>query len=332
MQPYDVLERTHALGSFDTPEGAVNAGSVEKFVLALDDGNAVEAILIGHFGPRVSAGLRLDRALGDKLGVRIADRLPFVQKKIAYETCVSTQVGCALDCTFCASSLVPFSRNLSVDELLREIGTIESFMPDGGKLRKVLFAGVGEPLMNYDNVSEVARRLHARGITPKVNTVGVIPYLERMFEERLPCELAVSIHAPNDALRTEIMPVGKGYPLAEITRVLRDKPPEMFVEAKYLMLDGLNDRDEHADQLIDVLGGLDVTVGLQMYNPIVERDYRATPPERIVEFARRLRRGGLTVVIVNTNLGDPVQGGCGQLRAQVLARGKKKRSRLQVLN
>src|SRR5688500_16521248 len=107
-----VLERNRTLGSFDTPEAQVFPGSVEEYLFALDDGNAVEAILIGSFGRRVAAALALDRMLAKRIGSGFADRWPRLQKKIRYESCVSTQVGCALDCKFCASSLVPFVRNL----------------------------------------------------------------------------------------------------------------------------------------------------------------------------------------------------------------------------
>ncbi len=330
MRCYPVLERERTIGTFDTPEKRVSPGSVEKLLLRLDDGNAVESIIIATFGPRVGMALKLDDRFKKKVGASAADNLPFFQKKIRYETCVSTQVGCALDCKFCASSLVPFVRNLSVEELEREIGTVEKNIPRGGRLSKVVFAGVGEPLMNYDNVAEVVRSLSARGVHSRVNTVGVIPYLEKMFAERLPCELTVSIHAPEDDLRTEIMPVGKGYPLKEILRVLKTAAPGTFIEGKYLMLKGLNDSIAHARALAELLRGVNLVVGLQMYNRIDERDYEPSEPEQVRRFAAELRERGLQVGILNSNIGEPVQGGCGQLRARVVpGQGK---SRLPVVD
>lgn len=308
-----IIERERTIGSFDTPEQQVTPGAVDKMLLGLDDGNAIEAILISTFGPRMRRALELE----ERTGLHASAHLPAMQKKIRYETCVSTQVGCALDCHFCASSLVPFARNMTAAELMREIETVEAQIPDGGQLSKVIFAGVGEPLMNYDNVAATVRTLAARGIKSRVNTVGVIPYLEKMFDEALPCELIVSFHAPDDALRTRLMPVGKGYPLAEVCRVLRRAPKSMLIEAKYLMLGGVNDSLEQAERLADLLVELPLMVTLQIYNRITERDYVPSPPEQVRAFASTLRARGLTVGILNSNIGEPVQGGCGQLRARL---------------
>ena len=326
---YPVLERVRTIGSFDTPEQSVCPGSVEKLVLKLDDGNAVEAILIGTFGPRVKKALELDAVVERRVGQRLSRHLPYLQRKIRYETCVSTQVGCALDCQFCASSLVPFVRNMTEEELLNEIASVEAEIPPGGQLKKVIFAGVGEPLMNYEAVAAVVHRLAARGVRSRINTVGVVPYLERMFSERLPTELIVSFHAPNDALRTELMPVGKGYPLAEIIRVLKTAPKDMLIEAKYLMLRELNDTLEHAAELASLVAGLPLMVTLQLYNRIEERSYRPSEPAQVLRFAEALRARGIRVGMLTSNIGEPVSGGCGQLRARVINPGR--RSRLPVV-
>jgi adenine C2-methylase RlmN of 23S rRNA A2503 and tRNA A37 len=315
---FRVARRERTIGSFDTFETEVFPGSVEKFLLELDDANAIEAILIGTFGKRVKMLLDLDRAIEVRAGRRISNRLPFLQKKIRYETCISTQVGCALDCRFCASSLVPFVRSLSAQEMLREVATLEYNIPPGGALSKVIFAGVGEPLMNYDAVSEVVRALRLRGIPSRINTIGVIPYLERLFDEALPCELIVSIHAPDDALRAELMPAGKGHALADLSRVLRRAPKDMLIEAKYLMLKGKNDSLDQARALADFVRDLPVMVTLQMYNRIEEREYEASPKETVLAFAAELRARGVEVGMLNSNIGEPVEGGCGQLRAHVV--------------
>lgn len=308
-----IIERERTIGSFDTPEAEVTPGAVEKLLLGLDDGNAIEAILISTFGPRMRAAL----ALEEQIGLHASEHLPFMQKKIRYETCVSTQVGCALDCHFCASSLVPFARNMTAEELAREISTVEAQIPAGGVLSKVIFAGVGEPLMNYENVAATVRSLDARGVRARINTVGVIPYLNRLFDEALPCELIVSFHAPDDELRTRLMPVGKGYPLAEVCRVLKRAPASMLVEAKYLMLGGVNDSLEHASRLADLLRDMPLMVTLQIYNRIEERDYVPSRPEQVRAFASVLRERGLRVGMMNSNIGEPVRGGCGQLRARL---------------
>jgi 23S rRNA (adenine2503-C2)-methyltransferase len=313
-----LLEREKTFGTFDTPEGPVSEGFVEKLLLELEDRNAVEAVVIATFGPRVRRALELDAKIGELIGVHPAARLGSVQDRIRYEACISTQVGCALDCQFCASSLVPFVRNLSVEEMEGELAAVEEQIPREGDLRKVVFAGIGEPLMNYDNVSAVVRALDRRGVVAKINTVGVIPSLERLIDEDLPSELAVSIHAPDDDLRSTLMPAGKGYTIAEICRVLARAPARMKIEAKYLMLRDLNDSQAHADRLAERLAGLRLTIGIQIYNHIAERSYLPSPPERVREFVARLRSHGLSVGVLNSNIGEPVRGGCGQLRAQIV--------------
>jgi 23S rRNA (adenine2503-C2)-methyltransferase len=331
VETLSVLSREETLGSFDTPERAVSQGLVQKLLLGLSDGNAIEAILIATFGPRVAAALRIDLRVERRLGVSLLGRVPRLQQKIRYETCISTQVGCALGCVFCASSLVPFLRNLGVDEMLREIATVEAEIPRGGALKKVLFGGIGEPLMNYDNVVEVARRMAARGIGARVHTVGVTPYLERFFADYrpgLPWELAVSLHAPENELRTELMPVSKGYPIDEVCRTLAKAPPGLFIEAKYLMLAGVNDSLDQARQLADLLAGLPVHITLQLYNRIAERELHPSDPARVLEFQEELRKKGARVGILNSNIGGPVQGGCGQLRAKIAETSK----RLRVVN
>jgi 23S rRNA (adenine2503-C2)-methyltransferase len=214
---------------------------------------------------------------------------------------------------------------MTADEMWREIATVEANIPSGGKLTKVIFAGVGEPLLNYENLSAVIRRLCDRGIRARVNTVGVVPYLQRMFDERLPVELIVSIHAPDDELRARLMPAAKGYRLAEIRRVLEEAPAGMLIEAKYLMLRGLNDSLEQAHRLADFAFDLPVMVTLQTYNRIEERDFERAEPEQVLRFADALRARGVRVGMLNSNIGEPVRGGCGQLRARVSERGARPR-------
>ncbi|MBI4819035.1 MAG: radical SAM protein [Deltaproteobacteria bacterium] len=321
VRPLFIRRSSRTLGSFDTPESKVTQGSVEKFLLELPDGNAIEAVLLGHFGPRVALLLEADAAIERRLGRAPLRAWARLQRKISWETCVSTQVGCALDCRFCASSTVPFLRNLTSDELESEIAAIESRIPAGGRLRKVLFAGIGEPLLNYPAIASVIRALLSRGIAAKVNTVGVIPSLESLFADGLEVELAVSIHAPNDELRAELMPAGKGYKLAEIKGMLSRAPASIrFIELKYLLLDGVNDSPDHATELAEFARGLEATVCLQIYNRIEGLGYEGSPAERVRAFASQLRGAGARVDILNSNLGGTVDGGCGQLRARILPR------------
>src|SRR5579883_2859720 len=194
-----IVEERVSDGTFDTLERTVGFGSIRKLVLRLDDGAAVECVVIGTHGRRLDRLRRAAALVG--LGERIWAQ-PEVARRVKVDVCISTQVGCAVGCRFCASSLLPFGRSLTVAEMLREIEAARRTLRPGQRLSRVFYAGIGEPLLNYDNVSEVVRYLWARhGIASTVNTSGIIPSLERLFAERLPVNLIVSLHAPNEQLR-----------------------------------------------------------------------------------------------------------------------------------
>jgi 23S rRNA (adenine2503-C2)-methyltransferase len=134
----------------------------------------------------------------------------------------------------------------------------------------------------------------------------------------LPVNLIVSIHAPNNELRRKLVPITASYPLEDIVRVLRGAPRWMFIETKYLLLEDVNDSEDHAGELADLLKGLNVVVTLQSYNRIPERNYVKSAPHRVQAFADTLRRRGFTVGFLNSNIGEPVEGGCGQMRVNAV--------------
>jgi len=320
-----VVEERVSHGTFDTLEQSVGIGTTRKLVLRLDDGADVECVVIGIHSRRLdllrrAAGLV---GLGEQLWAH-----PEIARRVKVDVCISTQVGCAVGCRFCASSLLPFGRSLSVGELLREIETARRTLLPGQRLARVFYAGIGEPLLNYDNVSEVVRYLWARhGVASTVNTSGIVPAMERLFAERLPVNLIVSIHAPNDGLREELIPLNRRHPLGEIVRALRQAPPWMFVELKYLMLRGVNDSPAHADELAALVRGLPAVLTLQMYNRIDELPYDRSPADAIRAFALRLRERGARVGMFNSNIGEGIGAGCGQLRLRdLVGRGRGRRA------
>jgi len=320
--PLPIVEEQVSRGTFDTLERVAGFGTTRKLVMRLDDGAAVECVVIGMHSRRLDLLRRGAGLVG--LGERVWSH-PEVARRVKTDICISTQVGCAVGCRFCASSLLPFGRSLTVGELLQEIETGRRTLLPGQRLARVFYAGIGEPLLNYDNVSEVVRYLWARhGIASTVNTSGIIPSLERLMADRLPVNLIVSIHGSNDELREQLIPINGRYPLREILRVLGKAPPWMFVELKYLMLRGVNDSLQNADELAALLRGLPAVLTLQIYNRISELPYEQSAPDTIRAFAARLRALGIQVGMFNSNIGEGIGSGCGQLRARDLVR----RSRL----
>jgi 23S rRNA (adenine2503-C2)-methyltransferase len=320
-----VVEERVSRGTFDTVEETVGLGTTRKLVLRLEDGAAVECVVIGIHGRRLDLLRRAAEVLG--VGERMW-RHPEIARRVKVDVCISTQVGCAVGCRFCASSLLPFGRSLSVRELLGQLETARRTLLPGQRLARVFYAGIGEPLLNYENVSEVVRYLWARhGIASTVNTSGVLPALERLFAERLPVNLIVSLHAPNDRLRAELIPLNHRYPLRDLLRVLAAAPPWMFVELKYLMLRGVNDSIQHADELGALLDGLPILLTLQIYNRIEELTYERSAVETIRVFADRLRGHGIRVGMFNSNIGEGIGAGCGQLRLRDLVRRGRGNSR-----
>ena len=227
--------------------------------------------------------------------------------------CVSSQSGCPLTCTFCATGQMRFGRNLSADEILdqalhfRRVEAIDH----------VVFMGMGEPTMNVDAVLAACERLPDLGVTHRrtaISTVGWVPGIERLAECELPVALALSLHAPNDGLRSQLMPVNDRYPLAEVLaacqRYSERRRRRVFVE--YVMLDGVNDLPEHARQLGDLLDPRGYKVNLIPYNPTGA--YDGSSPERIERFRAILAERGLTATVRLTR-GREIAAACGQLAA-----------------
>jgi 23S rRNA (adenine2503-C2)-methyltransferase len=324
--PITSVQKT--LGSFATIEDRNTYGHVTKFALSLEDKATIEGLLIATFHSWV---FHLRKWAGTVRQDRRVEAIPLVRRRTHYDVCISTQVGCAVNCPFCASSLLPFLRNLSLEEMLAQIETLRRALPAKARLQRIYYSGIGEPLLNDEAVVETARYLLARHYIPStINTSGIIPAMEKIMSQRLPVNLIVSFHAPNNELRRKLVPITNVYPLEDIIRVLRGAPKWMFIETKYLLLKDINDSEDHANELADLLDRLNVVVTLQSYNRIPERTFEKASPQRVQAFADTLQRRGLTVGFLNSNIGEPVGGGCGQMRMNDKHTAKLSQSRIDI--
>ena len=227
--------------------------------------------------------------------------------------CLSSQSGCPLTCTFCATGQMAFGRNLSVDEILDQALHFRRTEA----IDHVVFMGMGEPTMNLDAVLGACERLPDLGVTHRrtaISTVGWVPGIDRLAECEMPVSLALSLHAPNDGLRSQLMPVNDRYPLADVLaaceRYRARRRRKVFVE--YVMLDGVNDLPGHARQLAGLLDPRGYKVNLIPYNPTGA--YDGSSPERIESFRAILAEHRLTATVRLTR-GRDIAAACGQLAA-----------------
>jgi 23S rRNA (adenine2503-C2)-methyltransferase len=231
--------------------------------------------------------------------------------------CVSSQSGCPLTCTFCATGKMKFARNLSADEILDQALHFRRVEP----IDHVVFMGMGEPTMNIDNVLAACERLPDIGVTNRrtaVSTVGWVPGIDRLADCEMPIALALSLHAPNDGLRSQLMPVNDRFPLAEVLaacdRYRAKRRRRIFVE--YVMLDGVNDHPEHARELAALLDPRVYKVNLIPYNPTGA--YDGSSPERIENFRAVLAEHRMPATVRLTR-GRDIDAACGQLAAKAKA-------------
>jgi 23S rRNA (adenine2503-C2)-methyltransferase len=273
-------------------------GSAAKLLVALEDDQTIECVRM-----RFSDGRR--------------------------SACLSTQVGCAMGCAFCATGLGGFSRNLQAGEILGQFLLIRA--QGKTRLSNVVFMGMGEPLANYDATVRAVRLLAApygmgigvRHIT--VSTVGLVPQIRRLAEERLQMTLAVSLHAPTDAIRDRLVPPNRRYPLKELLSACREyiAVTGRRLTFEYVLIDGVNDGAQEARALGRVLKGLRCHVNLIPLNPVPGIPFTRPPIPRVRAFAASLRNTGIPVT-VRIERGGEIQAACGQLR---LAEGLGRRSR-----
>jgi 23S rRNA (adenine2503-C2)-methyltransferase len=295
----DFRQRLAAVADIRTPEVVVaqsSADGTRKWLLRLESGQAIEMVFI----PEPGRGT----------------------------LCISSQVGCTMDCTFCSTAQQGFNRNLETAEILgqvwlanRELG----YSPDGDRvITNVVFMGMGEPLANYRNVVPAAEvmmddlglDLSRRRVT--ISTSGLVPQMIRIAEETN-VALAVSLHAPNDALRSELVPINRRHPIADLLDACWhyvERQNARSVTFEYVMLDGVNDRPQHARELAGLLHGRPAKVNLIPFNAFPGTRYRRSTEEAIVRFRDLLIRGGVIATIRRTR-GDDIDAACGQLVGRV---------------
>ena len=250
--------------------------------------------------------------------------------------CISSQVGCAMDCSFCSTGAQGFSRNLTTAEIVAQVWfaskTLGGDFQNERVISNVVFMGMGEPLANYGEVLPALRILlddHGFGLSKRrvtVSTSGLVPFIDRLRED-VDTAMAVSLHAPNDALRNELVPINKKYPLAELINACRryteGKDRKAHIVYEYVMLDGVNDSPEHARQLARLLAGLPAKVNLIPFNTFPQTHYRRSPAERIRAFADILK-GKEILTTTRKTRGDDIDAACGQLAGKVQSRQKQR--------
>ena len=253
--------------------------------------------------------------------------------------CVSTQAGCALDCSFCSTGKQGFNRNLTVAEIIGQLWLANRALgadPKGDRIiSNVVLMGMGEPLANFENTVTALRLMlddNAYGLSRRrvtVSTSGLVPVMARLGDE-CPVALAVSLHAPNDALRDELVPINQKYPLSELMAACRrylEKAPRDFVTFEYVMLDGVNDSDAHARQLLALTRDVPCKFNLIPFNPFPGSPYLRSKADRIRRFAGILMDAGVVTTTRKTR-GDDIDAACGQLAGQVLDKTRRTERRI----
>ena len=242
--------------------------------------------------------------------------------------CISTQAGCALDCSFCSTGKQGFNRNLTVSEIIGQLWQANRALgadPKGDRIiSNVVMMGMGEPLANFENTVMALRLMlddNAYGLSRRrvtVSTSGLVPAMDRLGEE-CPVALAVSLHAPNDLLRDELVPINCKYPLRDLMSACQrylEKAPRDFVTFEYVMLDGVNDSDAQAYELLELTRKVSCKFNLIPFNPFPGSPYQRSPAVRIKRFAEILIGAGVVTTTRKTR-GDDIDAACGQLAGQV---------------
>lgn len=294
-------ERLALLATIAAPtvlRDATAADGTRKWLLDVGTGNAIEAVFI----PEANRGT----------------------------LCISSQAGCALECSFCSTGRQGFNRNLTVAEIIGQLWHASRTLRSQGAaaderpISNVVMMGMGEPLANFDNVvaamqlmlDDCAYGLSRRRVT--LSTSGLVPAIDRLREE-CPVALAVSLHAPNDALRNRLVPINKKYPIRELLAAcLRyiEKAPRDFVTFEYVMLAGVNDSVEQARELVRTVKPVPCKINLIPFNPFPDSGYERSAPEAVARFRDVLMQAGLIATTRKTR-GDDIDAACGQLAGQV---------------
>ncbi len=242
--------------------------------------------------------------------------------KHGYSVCVTTQIGCKIGCSFCASHLGGFKRNLSTGEIVAQVIAFSRLVaPEGERVGNIVVMGIGEPMDNLDNVlqfidiinDDQGLNIGARHIT--VSTSGIVPKMYELIEYPKQINLAISLHASNNEVRSQIMKINNVYSIEDIMKVTKEyiAKTNRRVSFEYIMLSGINDQVEHAKELANLVYGVNCHINLIPFNSVEEYDYRKSQDEQIKKFEKILKERNIQVT-TRKSKGDDIDGACGQLR------------------
>ncbi|QKQ23863.1 23S rRNA (adenine(2503)-C(2))-methyltransferase RlmN [Candidatus Ruthia endofausta] len=260
----------------------------------------------------------------------------YIPEKDRGTLCISSQVGCALACTFCSTGMQGFNKNLTTAEIIAQVLIANQYLnPKAKRISNVVFMGMGEPLLNEHAVynacdlllDDLAFGLSRRKVT--ISTSGVVPAMLRM-SERTPVSLAVSLHAPDNHLRDELMPINQKYSIEELLGAckvyLHAGTQERHILFEYVMLKGVNDSTEHANKLAKLLKDISAKINLIPFNPFEKTQYQTSSAQTIEKFQNILYQQGIRTMTRRTR-GEDIDGACGQLAGKVLDKTKRAHAR-----
>ena len=290
----EVLEYHFLIDSLTEIARYTSKDGTVKFLFGLEDGHAIETVVMRH-----------------QYGISI---------------CVTTQVGCRIGCTFCASTLGGLKRNLTAGEIVAQVVEAQRRLDESGeRIKSIVVMGIGEPFDNYEALMRFIKNMTDRkgmGIGQRhitVSTSGIVPKIYRFADENTQVSLAISLHAPNDELRSKLMPINRRHPFDELMQACRyyiDKTGRR-ISFEYALIGGRNDQPEHAEELAQLLEGMLCHVNLIPVNHVPERGYVRTPRNEIFRFQRIFRAKNINVTI-RREQGHDIEAACGQLRAKHL--------------
>jgi len=287
----ELLSKKAKIDVLKTVKVEESSDGTRKYLFELEDGNRIESV--------------------------------FIPERSWNTLCVSTQVGCPVGCKFCLTAKDGFTRNLTAAEIVDQYIQVQRDVGEERRISNVVFMGMGEPLLNFDNVKKAVEimthrdmlDLSTRKIT--VSTVGIVPGIERMAREMNKVKLAVSLHATNDAVRSRIVPLNEKWNLKEIFRALRKYPADNVrrIMIEYVMLNGVNDSERDAYELVKLIKGLKVKVNLIPFNPYPGAPFKPTPREKIEKFQKILWDNNVAAFIRDSR-GQDISAACGMLRTK----------------
>jgi 23S rRNA (adenine2503-C2)-methyltransferase len=318
-------------------KGASDFADMSDLAKSLRD--KLKAVAHVHALPVVSQHISSDGTIKWLFDVGAGDVIEavFIPEQDRGTLCISSQAGCAMACRFCSTGHQGFSRNLKTGEILGQLWFAEHFLRkhlqrEDRVISNVVMMGMGEPLQNYTELVPALRAMlddHGYGLSRRrvtVSTSGIVPKIDLLAQE-CPVALAVSLHAPDDALRDNLVPLNKKYPLAELLDACHrylEHAPRDFITFEYCMLDGVNDQPEQAHQLVSLMRqhaskNVWCKFNLIPFNPFPQSGLTRSPPERILAFARILTDAGIVTTVRKTR-GDDIDAACGQLAGGVMDR------------